>query len=88
MKQNLIIVARDNRKKLKKNLTKTQLKDIWNPMSKLFTLSKCVHILQWSYLIKSQDLHVSVFTDIEFFNKYIWTQEVSENGKNLRTHQN
>jgi hypothetical protein len=28
MKQNLIIVARDNRKKLKKNLTKTQLKDI------------------------------------------------------------
>jgi hypothetical protein len=27
-KQNLMLVARDNRKKLKKNLTKTQLKDI------------------------------------------------------------
>jgi hypothetical protein len=29
MKQNLMLVARDNRKKLKKELSKTQLKDVW-----------------------------------------------------------
>jgi hypothetical protein len=38
--------------------------------------------------VKNENLHVAYITDLEFFYYDIWTQEVSENGKNLRTHQN
>jgi ribosomal protein L31E len=38
--------------------------------------------------MKKQNLHVADVVVSEFVNHYIWTQGMSENGKNLRTHQN
>jgi hypothetical protein len=38
--------------------------------------------------MKMQNLHVADIVVSEFFNHCIWTQGMSENGKNLRTHQN
>ena len=95
MNQNIMLVARDNRKKLNKDLSKFQLNYL-NLMQilvpEILFLNRNLLFLQIvqkiEVLIKYGSWHISEVGNWDWFFCYIWTQWTWGNGNNLRTHQN